>query len=183
MQRKTGYRPRRKKREAKPRFENQDFRQGRTYADFEKAMKCSFCDADVVKMDTVKGVRKTGKRLLTMIFRNNSKMLLFLLPDGTAASVKRVFDYLGNGLDADVFRRLSPVILTDNGSDLAFHILYLSGSRLLFHRSCLLACLLFQSFVSWWQKQPEIRCFTPFSARLGYRCFAFCVIRDIFLDI
>lgn len=117
LQRKTGYRPRRKKREAKPGFQNQDFRQGRTYADFEKAMKVCFCDADVVEMDTVKGVRETGKRLLTMIFRRNSVMLLFLLPDGTAASVKRVFDYLEYGLGTDVFRRLFPVILTDNGSE------------------------------------------------------------------
>ena len=80
-------------------------------------MKVSFCDNDVVEMDTVKGVRETGKRLLTMIFRKNSVMLLFLMPDGKAESVKRVFDYLEAGLGLDVFRRLFPVILTDNGSE------------------------------------------------------------------
>ena len=49
-------------------------------------------------MDTVKGVREQGKRLLTMIFRKNNVMLLFLMPDGKAESVKRVFDYLEAGL-------------------------------------------------------------------------------------
>jgi IS30 family transposase len=68
-------------------------------------------------MDTVKGKRESGKRLLTMIFRKNSVMLLFLMPDGTAASVKRVFDYLEFGLGTETFRRLFPVILTDNGSE------------------------------------------------------------------
>ena len=44
-------------------------------------------------------------------------MLLFLMPDGKAESVKRVFDYLEAGLGIEVFRRLFPVILTDNGSE------------------------------------------------------------------
>ncbi len=52
-----------------------------------------------------------------MIFRKNSVMLLFLMPDGKAESVKRVFDYLEAGLGLDVFRRLFPVIFTDNGSE------------------------------------------------------------------
>ena len=68
-------------------------------------------------MDTVKGVRESGKRLLTMIFRENNVMLLFLMPDGKAESVKRVRDYLETRLEIDVFRRLFPVILTDNGNE------------------------------------------------------------------
>ena len=52
-----------------------------------------------------------------MIFRKNNVMLLFLMPDGKAESVKRVLDYLETGLGIDVFRRLFPVILTDNGSE------------------------------------------------------------------
>ena len=68
-------------------------------------------------MDTVKDVREQGKRLLTMIFRKNNVMLLFLMPDGKAESVKRVFDYLEARLGIEVFQRLFPVILTDNGSE------------------------------------------------------------------
>ena len=52
-----------------------------------------------------------------MIFRDNNLMLLFLMPDGKAESVMRVFDFLEVGLGTDVFRRLFPVILTDNGSE------------------------------------------------------------------
>lgn len=90
LQRKTSYKPRKKKCQPKLGFQNQEFCKDRTYADFEKLMKVSFCDNDVVEMDTVKGVRETGKRLLTMIFRKNSVMLLFLMPDGKAESVKRI---------------------------------------------------------------------------------------------
>lgn len=79
-----------------------EFRQGRTYTDFEYAMKAKYTEDKVVEMDTVKGV--------------NVK-LLFLMPDGKAESVKRVFDYLEAGLGIEVFRRLFPVILTDNGSE------------------------------------------------------------------
>ena len=70
-----------------------------------------------LEMDTVKGVREQGKRLLTMIFQDNSVMLLFLMPDGTGASVKRIFDYLERGLGLERFQRLFPVILTDNGTE------------------------------------------------------------------
>ena len=68
-------------------------------------------------MDTVKGSREKGKRLLTMIFQDNSIMLLFLMPDGKAESVKRIFDYLERGLGIERFQRLFQVFLTDNGGE------------------------------------------------------------------
>ena len=117
LRRKTGYRPRRKgTKELSTGFQNQEYRKGRTYEDYESYMKDK-SDTMVVEMDTVRGVRECGKRLLTMIFRKNNVMLLFLMPDGKAESVKRVFDYLEIGLGTDVFNRLFPVILTDNGSE------------------------------------------------------------------
>lgn len=84
---------------------------------FKTIGKLLHTEDEVVEMDTVKGVREQGKRLLTMIFRKNNVMLLFLMPDGKAESVKRVFDYLEAGLGIELFRRLFPVILTDNGSE------------------------------------------------------------------
>ena len=39
------------------------------------------------------------------------------MPDGKAESVKRVFPYLERGLGMEVFHRLFPVILTDNGGE------------------------------------------------------------------
>ena len=116
LRRKCGYKPRKKKhRELSKGFAEQSYREGRTYADFEADRP--FLDNRVLEMDTVKGCREQGKRLLTMIFQENLIMLLFLMPDGTAESVKRVFDYLEVGLGVDRFRRLFPVFLTDNGGE------------------------------------------------------------------
>lgn len=117
LRRKTGYKKRGKGHQPSLGFANMEFRQGRTYTDFEYAMKVKYTEDEVVEMDTVKGVREQGKRLLTMIFRKNNVMLLFLMPDGKAESVKRVFDYLEAGLGIELFQRLFPVILTDNGSE------------------------------------------------------------------
>lgn len=116
LRRKTNYRPRKKPETKKLSFQDMSFRQGRTYDDFMTYMKDKSEDI-VTEMDTVKGVREKGKRLLTMILRSNSVMLLFLMPDGTCESVKRVFDFLEVGLGYEVFVRLFPVILTDNGSE------------------------------------------------------------------
>lgn len=116
LRRKTGYRPRTKAAARSLGFQNQEYRQGRTYDDFEAYMK-GRPDGCVTEMDTVKGVRESGKRLLTMILRRNSIMLLFLMPDGKAESVKRVFDYLEEGLSQKVFHRLFPLFLTDNGGE------------------------------------------------------------------
>lgn len=116
LRRKTGYR-RRKKAYKPTGFENMEFRQTRTYSDYESALNKKFNINDVVEMDTIKGVREKGKRLLTLLFRSNNVMLLFLLPDATAASVKNVFDYLEESLGLETFRSIFPVILTDNGSE------------------------------------------------------------------
>ena len=116
LRRKVRYRQRKSNENTEAKgFADQSHRLGRTYEDFESYVNNT--GASVVEMDTVKGVREKGKRLLTMIFRDNSIMLLFLMPDGTAESVKRVFDYLEWGLGLERFQRLFRVFLTDNGSE------------------------------------------------------------------
>lgn len=117
LRRKTGYKPRKKEVASSLVFQNQEYRQCRSYEDYCKALNIRFSEHEVVEMDTVKGIREKGKRLLTMILRKNSVMLLFLMPDGTADSVKMVFDFLELGLGLERFQRLFPVILTDNGSE------------------------------------------------------------------
>lgn len=114
LRRKVGYRARKNKKQLTGSW-NRHYRKGRTYEDYKRYLKHT--GDSVVEMDTVKGIREKGKRLLTMIFQDNSVMLLFLLPDGMAESVKRVFDYLERGLGLERFTRLFPVILTDNGSE------------------------------------------------------------------
>ena len=118
LRRKVGYRLRKKKKgsdESSQGNVTQSYREGRTFDDYEKFMEHSHLN--VVEMDTVVGYRGLGKRILTMIFQKNSVMLMFLLPDGTAASVKRIFDYLEGSLGVERFKRLFPVFLTDNGSE------------------------------------------------------------------
>lgn len=66
-------------------------------------------------MDTVKSARGCKKTLLTFVFRNTNFMLVFLMKDGTQASVLAVLDFLSDRLGLDTFRALFPVILTDNG--------------------------------------------------------------------
>ena len=115
LRRKTSYRQR--KRTGKKKAVTQtNCRKGRSYEDFQTYMETKDPDI-VVEMDTVIGHKGSGSRILTMIFRKTSVMLMFLLPDGKAESVKRVFDYLESSLGHDMFSYLFPVILTDNGSE------------------------------------------------------------------
>lgn len=117
LRRKTSYKQRGKhKKGVSEGFKDQSYRQGRTYEDFEADMKY-IGGLNILEMDTVKGRREKGKRLLTMIFRDSSIMLMFLMPDGKAESVKRVFDYLEQGLGTEHFNRLFGIILTDNGGE------------------------------------------------------------------
>ena len=118
LRRKVGYRQRRKGLQTRASgggLTDQSYRNGRSYEDFEGFIKNN--DVSVLEMDTVKGRREKGKRLLTMIFQDNSIMLLFLMPDGKADSVKRVFDFLEKGLGTECFQRMFPVFLTDNGGE------------------------------------------------------------------
>ena len=103
----------RKERKVLTKFEYK-YRQGRNIEDFNSFMKAN-PDLPIVEMDTVKGRRGKNKVLLTMIFRNTSFMLIFLMPDGTQKSVLAVFDHLTSLLGLETFRKLFPVILTDNG--------------------------------------------------------------------
>lgn len=91
-------------------------REGRTYKDFLEYMEKNG-EANVVELDTVHGARAKGSVMMTMLLRNTSLMLIFLLPDCTQASVKAVFDQLTDKLGMEEFRKCFPVILTDNGSE------------------------------------------------------------------
>ena len=67
-------------------------------------------------MDSVEGC-KGGKVLLTIYFRNSSRMLAFIRDNNTAKSVTEVFDRFYELLDHDIFTNLFQVILTDRGSE------------------------------------------------------------------
>ena len=108
-----GMRPRRKKgRELKI---DSKCRQGRSLEDFQ-----NFCrnnkNPNVVEMDSVIGVRG-GKVLLTMNFNNCTFLLAFIRNSNNSQSVINIFDHLERLLGTEGFKKLFPVILTDNGSE------------------------------------------------------------------
>jgi len=69
----------------------------------------------IVEMDTVRGLRTKEQVLLTMMFLNNSVMVMLLMEDETIDSVVEIFDSLTKKIGIKRFRKLFPVIVTDNG--------------------------------------------------------------------
>lgn len=90
-------------------------RAGRTYQDFKSFMELHNAPS-VVEMDSVIG-RIGGKVLLTLMFKSCDFMLAFLRDQNNSKSVIEVFDSLYHLLGVDLFCRLFPVLLTDNGSE------------------------------------------------------------------
>ncbi|BAH07056.1 IS30 family transposase [Clostridium kluyveri] len=100
----------------KPEFKvDKGCRIGRNYESFGTFMDKN-PDIAVVQMDSVIG-SKGGKCLLTIHFVECSLMLAFLREANTSKSVIDVFNQLDSTLGKDLFSKLFPVILTDNGSE------------------------------------------------------------------
>ena len=90
-------------------------RLGRTYTDFQ-TFTAAAPDARVVEMDSVIG-RVGGKVLLTLLFRDCGLMLAFLRERNDSQSVIDAFARVWTLAGPELFRRLFPVLLTDNGSE------------------------------------------------------------------
>lgn len=112
LPRKVRYRPRKKSEQFKV---DKSCRKNRTYEDFLNYLKL-YPDTPVVEMDTVEGTRG-GKVLLTIHFTDSIFMLAFIRNANTSQSVIDIFDNLYELLGYDTFKKLFPVILTDNGSE------------------------------------------------------------------
>lgn len=117
LPRRVRYKKRKKKSEPKKsKTLKQEYRNKRTYTDFERFIE-AHPDVDVVEMDTVKGSRTTGKCLLTLLFRSCNFMIIILLPNCTQKAVINAINSLSNTLGIRTFKKYFPVILTDNGSE------------------------------------------------------------------
>ena len=112
LPRKVKFRERYKKPEFKV---DKGCRIDRNYKNF-----CEFLEknpeANIVQMDSVIG-EKGGKCLLTIHFVECSFMLALLRDANTSKSVTDVFHLLHQTLGHELFKKLFPVILTDNGSE------------------------------------------------------------------
>lgn len=111
--RKVKYKPRKKS--TQPLIKEPTDRIGITFNDFAKFIEDN-PNIPVVEMDTVHGTR-SGKVLLTFLFRNCSLMLAFIIDSCSQVDVKEVIDKLYALLGHEVFNRCFLVILTDNGSE------------------------------------------------------------------
>ena len=90
-------------------------RDGRGREDFLAFME-AHPGLEYVEMDSVEG-RKGGKVLLTLNMNSCTFMMLFIRDANTSQTVIDVFNMLEQTLSFEVFARLFPVILTDNGSE------------------------------------------------------------------
>ena len=88
---------------------------GRSYKDFLEYLEKN-PDTSVVQMDSVIGT-VGGKCLLTIHFVESSLILAFLREANTSQSVIDVFDDLQERLGIELFKRIFPLIVTDNGSE------------------------------------------------------------------
>jgi IS30 family transposase len=106
--------PRRTKRQ--PKIERQ-CRTGRTYEDFLSYLK-EHQESSVVEIDTVIGAKGGSEKvLLTMQFAETHFMLAFIRDANTAKSVCEVFDRLDKTLGRELFEKLFPILLADNGAE------------------------------------------------------------------
>ena len=117
LRRKVGYKRRKKKRNKEA--PKQSCRIGRTYDDFIK-FTSEHPELRVVQMDTVRGSKKKGPVILTILFVETSVMLMFMLPNGKAQTVVDLFDRLTAMLGYETFHDLFAVVLTDNGSEFKY---------------------------------------------------------------
>jgi IS30 family transposase len=100
----------------RPKIER-ECRNGRTYEDFLTYLQ-EYEAARVVEIDTVIGAKGGNEKvLLTMQFTGINFMLAFIRDANTAKSVREVFDKLDRTLGRDLFEKLFPVLLGDNGSE------------------------------------------------------------------
>lgn len=119
LRRKVIYKPRKKNRVHSEAFLNQEFRKNRSYDDYHKYME-KHPNTPVIQLDTVKGCREQGNRLLTIHFCNTNMMLMILMRDGKADTVVEQFDMLTGILGLEKFKKIFPVILIDNGSEFKY---------------------------------------------------------------
>ena len=72
---------------------------------------------NIVEMDTVEGLQTEEDCFLTLFWRKSNFMLIFKLESQTTEEVTRVFEILQTFIPEDDYKKLFPIILTDNGHE------------------------------------------------------------------
>lgn len=113
MPRKVRFRPRKKKSVSLK--VDKACRNGRTFEDFQKFREEN-PSLPLVELDSVEGVIG-GPVLLTVHFVRQSFQLAFLRQANDSQSVTEIFNTLYTQLGKEIYCRLFPVLLADNGSE------------------------------------------------------------------
>lgn len=96
--------------------QEREIRIGRTYDD-----SCNYIienpDLNIVEMDTVVGLQEESDCFLTLLWRKTKFMLIFKLETQTTNEVSRIFEYLQQTIPEEDYKKLFPIILTDNGHE------------------------------------------------------------------
>ena len=112
LPRKVRYSPRKTKKQVKI---DKNCRIGRTYEDYQQYIAQN-PDLPITEMDSVEG-KKGGKVLLTLHFVKAEFMLAFLRDANDSQSVIDIFERLYIELRSDIFLKIMPILLTDNGAE------------------------------------------------------------------
>ena len=90
-------------------------RLGRTYEDYLK-----YCEDNpelpVVEIDSVEGLKGSAV-LLTIYFKQQNLQLAYYRDANDSKSVTRIFHELYDALGTELFKKLFPIVLADNGSE------------------------------------------------------------------
>lgn len=71
---------------------------------------------NVWEMDTVEGI-KSGKALMTLLFRKTNLMFIFLIDRICKEEIIRVFNFIKLSIGDELFKNTFNIILTDNGKE------------------------------------------------------------------
>lgn len=113
LPRKVRFRPRKKK--SIPVKVDKVCRIGRTFDDF-KLYESEHPELPIVQLDSVEGV-KGGAVLLTVHFVRQKFQLAFLRTANNSSSIIKIFNELYQRLGKDIYMKLFPILLADNGTE------------------------------------------------------------------
>lgn len=114
LSRSFAYKKRERKETVKTISSNNSIKVGRRYSDYLEYIK-KHPNANVVEMDTVIGKFEDVKCIMTLFFKSEKLMLMFLINKYKPSEITKVFNYLKKKLGNDTFKSMFEVILTDNG--------------------------------------------------------------------
>lgn len=114
LSRSFAYKKRNKKKTVKTISNNNSIKSGRRYSEYLEYIN-KRPNANIVEMDTVIGKFDDVKCIMTLFFKEEKLMLMFLINKYKPSEVTKIFNYLRKVLGNEMYKLLFEVILTDNG--------------------------------------------------------------------